>query len=79
VNRNSLKHHLVEGPVTYDFTLHLRVRDHKYYMILEVRWDNLWTLSFVLSQFHGHGFWLVCKVALSMRATSHTELRARDY
>ena len=28
VNRNSLKQHLVEGPVTYDFTLNLRVRDH---------------------------------------------------
>ena len=28
VNRNSLKQHLVEDPVTYDFTLHLRVRDH---------------------------------------------------
>jgi hypothetical protein len=47
-------------------------------MIPEVCWDNLWTLSFVLSQFHGHSFWLVCKVALSIRATSHTKLRARD-
>jgi hypothetical protein len=28
MNRNSLKWHLVERPVTYDFTLHLRVRDH---------------------------------------------------
>ena len=27
-NKNSLKYHLVEGPVTYDFTLHLRVCDH---------------------------------------------------
>jgi hypothetical protein len=27
-NRNLLKLHLVEGPITYDFTLHLRVRDH---------------------------------------------------
>ena len=26
--QNSLKQHLVEGMVTYDFTLHLRVRDH---------------------------------------------------
>ena len=24
MNRNSLKERLVEGPVTYDFTLHLR-------------------------------------------------------
>ena len=28
MNRNSLKEHLVEGPVTYDFTLHLRVHDY---------------------------------------------------
>ena len=28
MNRNSLKWHLIEGLVTYDFTLHLRVRDH---------------------------------------------------
>ena len=26
--------------------------------------DGLWTLSFGLSQFHGHGSWLVCEVAL---------------
>ena len=60
MNRNLLKQHLVEGPVTYDFTLHLRVRDHTY-MILEVSWDGLWTLPFGLSQFHGHGSWLVCE------------------
>jgi len=36
-----------------------------YYMILEVCWDGLWTLSFGLSQFHGHGSWLVCEVALN--------------
>ena len=28
MNRNSLKEHLVEGPVTYDFTLHLGIGDH---------------------------------------------------
>ena len=28
--------------------------------------DGLWTLSFRLSQFHGHGSWLVCEVALSV-------------
>ena len=27
-------------------------------------WDGLWTLSFGLSQSYGHGFWLVCEVAL---------------
>jgi hypothetical protein len=31
---------------------------------LEVSWDGFWTLSFGLSQFHGHGSWLVCEVAL---------------
>ena len=28
MNRNSLKQHLVESPVTYAFTLHLKIRDH---------------------------------------------------
>ena len=31
-----------------------------HYMILEVSWDGLWTLSFGLSQICGHGLWLVC-------------------
>ena len=35
-----------------------------HYMILDVSWDGLWTLSFELSQIHGHGSWLVCEVAL---------------
>jgi hypothetical protein len=35
-----------------------------HYMILEVCWDGLWTLSFGLPQFHGHGSRLVCEVAL---------------
>jgi hypothetical protein len=38
-------------------------------MILEVCWDGLWTLSFGLSQFHSHGSWLVCKVALSLASS----------
>ena len=33
---------------------------------MEVCWDGLWTLSFGLSQSHGHGPWLVCEVALSI-------------
>ena len=37
-----------------------------HYMILEVSWDGLWTLSFGLSQFHGHGSWLICEVALTL-------------
>ena len=36
-------------------------------MILEVCWDGLWTLSFELSQIHGHGSWLVCEVAHKIR------------
>ena len=59
MNKNSLKLHLVEGPVTYDFTLHFE-GPWLHYVILEVPW----TLSFGLSQFHGHGSWLVCEVAL---------------
>ena len=33
---------------------------------LEVCWDALWTLSFGLSQFHGHGSWLMCEVVLKL-------------
>ena len=33
-------------------------------MILEASRDGLWILSFGLSQDRGHGFWLVCEVAL---------------
>ena len=29
-------------------------------------------LSFGLSQFHGHGSWLVCEVALSLRLLYHS-------
>ena len=39
-------------------------------MSLEVSWDSLLTLSFRLSQFHGHGSWLVCEVALSFALTN---------
>ena len=56
MNRISLKEHLAKGPVTCGFTLHLRVRDHT------TCWDGLWALSFGLSQFHGHGSWLMCEV-----------------
>ena len=40
-------------------------------MILEVSWDGLWTPSFGLSQFHGHGSWLMCEVALSVAFGLH--------
>ena len=36
MNRDSSKRPLVEDPVTYNFTIHLRVRDHTHYMSLEV-------------------------------------------
>ena len=40
--------------------LHTTLEDPwPHYMILEVSWDGLWTLSFRLSQFHGHNSWLV--------------------
>ena len=57
-NRNSSKQHLVEG-------LHdTRKGPWPHYMSLEVSWDDLWTLSFGLSQFHGHGYRLMCEVTL---------------
>jgi hypothetical protein len=43
-------------------------------MILEVCWDGLWTLSFGLSQFHGHGSWLVCEVALTQSIDLYLEV-----
>ena len=47
--------------------LHTTLEDPRtHYMILEVCWENLWTLSFEPSQFHGHGSWLVCEVALNV-------------
>ena len=41
-------------------------------MILEVSWDGLWRLSFGLPQFHGHGSWLVCEVALANELNNMT-------
>ena len=39
-------------------------------MILEVSWDALWTLPFGLSQYPGHGSWLMCEVALTSLLTT---------
>ena len=64
MNKNSLRYHLVEDPVTYDFTLHLRAHDHTTWV-----WRCLGTASFghfLLGShnFHcGHGSWLACEVA----------------
>jgi hypothetical protein len=55
--------------VTCDFTIHLRVHDHTTWL-WRCLGDGLWTLYFELSQFHGHGSWLVCEVAL--RARDHS-------
>ena len=65
MNRIPLKRHLIKGAVKYDFTLHFD-GSRLNYMVLEVSWDSLWTLSFGLSQFHGHGSWLACEVALTL-------------
>ena len=52
-----------------DIWLHTTVEDQwPHYMILDMPWDGLWTLSFGLPKFHGHNSWLVCEVAL----TAHT-------
>ena len=59
-----------------DIRLHTRLEGPwSHYMILEVIWDGLWTLSIGLSQFHGHGSWLVCEVVLE----GEVGLRARMY
>ena len=47
-------------------------------MILEVCWDGLRTLSFGISQFHGHGSWLMCEVTLSIRHM-HKSLGLHEY
>jgi hypothetical protein len=56
MKRDSLKQHLSEGPITYDFTLHDVGRG------LGTTFGHF---SFRLLQFHGHGTWLMCEVALN--------------
>ena len=64
-------------PVTYDFTLHLKIRDHTTWF-----WGCVgttpWTLSFGLSQFHGHSFWLVCESGLAFRFRGTSKLLFLD-
>ena len=48
MNRSSLKQHLAEDSITYDFTLHLRVMS-PHYMILEVSRNNLWRFLLALT------------------------------
>ena len=50
MNRISLKWRLVEGPGTYDFTLHSRVRDHTTWLwrCVERPWDTfVWALTII--------------------------------
>jgi hypothetical protein len=57
-------HKIAYGWGTGHMWLHTTLEDlWPQYMILEMCWDGLWTLSFGLSQYHGHGSWLMCKVA----------------
>jgi hypothetical protein len=53
----------LRAPVTYDFKLHWRIRDHTTWF-WRVCSGGLWALFFRLSQSHGPGSWLVCDVAL---------------
>jgi hypothetical protein len=65
MNGKSLKLHLVEGHG--HIRLYTTLDDPwPHYMILEVCWNGLWTLSFGLSQFHGRGSWLMCEVGLTL-------------
>ena len=48
-------------------------------MILEVSWDGLCTLSFGLSQFHGHGSWLVCEVVLNVNMNNFGTSKQFDF
>jgi hypothetical protein len=81
LNRNKLKLHLVESPVTYDFTLHLKVCDHIrwFWRHLGKAFENfiLGSHNFMVSALGSClGYWLMCEVALSHcspmnRTTSH--------
>ena len=53
------------------------VLNGSHYMSLEVCWDSLWIVSFGLLQFHGHGSWVMCEMALG--ATPHTKLKVVDH
>ena len=64
MNRHTLKKHLVEGLVTYDFTLHLRVRDRTTWFWRCVGMA-LGRFLLGLSLFHGHASWLVCEMAFT--------------
>ena len=48
-------------------------------MTLEVCWDGLWTLSFGLSKYYGHGSWLLCEATLSARTVSDSCLMTPNF
>ena len=65
VNRNPLKQHLVNGPVTHGLPLHSKICDHTTTRV----WRRLGTafghfLCGLSQSHHGHGSWLVCEAAL---------------
>ena len=70
-----IESHLVEGPVTYDFTLHLRVHDHTTWFrrCLGTTFGHflLGSHNFMVT-----GSWLVCEVAFNLcmhvAGTKHT-------
>ena len=70
MNKNFIEQQLVEDPVTHDFTLHSRVRDHTAWL-----WRCVGTAfgHFLLGSlnFHGHGSWLVCGVAPRLNVTGY--------
>ena len=50
-------------PITSDFKVHTTLEGPRlHHMILGVCRDRIWTLSFGLSQFHGHRSWLLARV-----------------
>ena len=49
MNRNSLKKHLGENPLTYDFTLHSRLHDHTLHDVGGVLGQPLDTLFWALT------------------------------
>jgi hypothetical protein len=46
-------------------------------MIFEVCWDGLWALSFGLSQFRSHSYWLMYEVTLLLGSLYHYGRRSR--
>ena len=54
INRNTLKLHFVEDPITYDFTLHLRARDHTTWCLEATFRHFFWALTISWSRLLAH-------------------------